>query len=109
MDFNQYQVLAARTIGDLTPNEMLAHAKSGMVAEIGEFHAIYQKHYQGHDLDPEHLKKELGDLLWFMAEYCSAMQWDFEEIARMNIVKLKARYPEGFSAERSLHRAEGDI
>ena len=59
--------------------------------------------------DEAHLKKELGDLLWFMAEYCTAMGWDFSEIARINIQKLIDRYPDGFEEERSIYRKEGDI
>jgi hypothetical protein len=48
-------------------------------------------------------------MLWFVAEYCIAKGWELEEIMQMNIDKLKARYPEGFEAERSLHRKEGDM
>lgn len=110
MTLNGYQNLAARTIDDeMMPWEIQSHALHGMVAEIGELHGIYQKVYQGHEADIEHLKKELGDLLWFIAEYCSGNGWELNDIAKMNIDKLKARYPSGFSAERSLHRKEGDI
>ena len=107
---NEYQRLAARTIAkNLRNDEIESHALHGMVGEIGEFHSLYQKSYQGHVIDMAHLKKELGDLLWFIAEYCTAMDWTLEEIAQMNIDKLKARYPEGFSEDKSLNRKEGDI
>lgn len=110
MLLNEYQKLAGRTIDrEMMPWEIQSHALHGMVAEIGELHGIYQKVYQGHDADIDHLKKELGDLLWFVAEYCTGSDWNLEEIAQMNIDKLKARYPEGFEAEKSLHRKEGDI
>ena len=110
MTGNEYQKLAARTIDDkLSHMEKHYHALHGMVGEIGEIHSIYQKMYQGHHVDSEHVKKELGDLLWFVAEFCTALEWNLEDIMQMNIDKLKARYPEGFSAERSLHRAEGDV
>lgn len=110
MDMNNYQHLASRTINkDLTPVQMGKHALHGMVGEIGEIHSIYQKKYQGHEWDGEHVKKELGDLLWFIAEYCTAKGWKLEDIAEMNIAKLKARYPEGFEETKSLHRKEGDI
>ena len=86
------------------------HALFWLVGEIGELHSIYQKRYQGHTEDTEeHRKKELGDLLWFAAEYCTSQGWSLDEIARLNIDKLKSRYPKGFESERSLHRAEGDI
>lgn len=110
MLLNEYQKLAERTIDrEMMPWEIQSHALHGMVAEIGELHGIYQKVYQGHEADIDHLKKELGDLLWFVAEYCTGSDWNLEEIAQMNIDKLKARYPEGFEAEKSLHRKEGDI
>lgn len=107
---NEYQLLAARTIrSDLSSNEQEMHALHGMVGEIGELHSLYQKEYQGHKFDHEHAKKELGDLLWFIAEYCTAYRWNLEDIMQMNIDKLRARYPEGFDAEHSLNRAVGDI
>lgn len=110
MTLNEYQKLASRTMSDdLTPIGQERHALHGMVGEIGEIHSIYQKIYQGHKPSDEHKKKELGDLMWFIAEYCTANCWDLDEIATMNIEKLKARYPEGFNAEQSLNRAEGDI
>ena len=108
--FNEYQVAAARTIReDMLPYEVESHALHGMVAEIGELHGIYQKVYQMHPANDEHLKKELGDLLWFIAEYCTARDWKLEDIAQMNIDKLLARYPDGFAADKSLHRKDGVI
>lgn len=110
MQFNEYQQLAARTINkERTLFEIRDHALHGIVAEIGELHGIYQKGYQNHPISEEHLKKELGDLLWFIAEYCTANGWDMGEVANMNIAKLLKRYPDGFSADRSIHREEGDI
>lgn len=110
MTGNEYQDLAARTINPENDNDgTMHHALYGMVGEIGELHSIYQKTYQGHELDILHAKKELGDLLWFIAEYCTAMCWDLEDVMQMNIDKLKARYPNGFEEDRSLHREEGDI
>lgn len=110
MKGNEYQKLAARTIGKgLSEHEIESHALHGMVGEIGELHSIYQKAYQGHFPDPLHLKKEIGDLLWFIAEYCTARGWKLEDIMQLNIDKLKKRYPDGFESEKSLHRKAGDI
>lgn len=107
---NEYQKLAARTMnGKLQPIEQEMHALHGMISEIGEIHGIYQKEYQGHKIDEKHLKKEVGDLLWFIAEYCTANGWELEEIMQLNIDKLKARFPDGFEEDKSLHRAAGDI
>lgn len=110
MTGNEYQRLAGRTINvSLTLKGQKQHALHGMVGEIGELHSMYQKIYQGHKFDEVHAKKEVGDLLWFIAEYCTANGWNLEDVMQMNIDKLKARFPEGFDCEKSLHRKAGDI
>lgn len=111
MNSTKYQKLAARTISDqMTHESKLRHALFGMASEVGELHGIFQKSYQGHPINEYHIKSELGDLMWFVAEFCTAMDWRIEDIMRMNIEKLMARYPgEGFDPDRSLNRAEGDI
>ena len=107
---NEYQEMAARTINhDLTKGEQLNHALFGMASEVGELHGIYQKYYQGHELEEIHMKKELGDILWMVAEFCTVNDWKLEDVMHLNIIKLKARYPEKFDPERSLHRQVGDI
>ena len=108
--FEQYQRAAARTIApNMDRRSLMLHALHGIASEVGEIHGLHQKTYQGHPINEEHMKKEFGDLLWFIAEYCTALDWQLEEIAQMNIDKLLARYPDGFDAERSLHRKEGDV
>ena len=110
MTFSDYQELAARTINrDLEDFDILWHGLFCLASEVGEVHGLFQKKYQGHTIETEHLKKEIGDCLWALAEICSACYLDLEEVAKINIEKLKARYPEGFSAEKSLNRKEGDI
>lgn len=110
MTGNEYQRLAARTMDtNLDCKSIEYHALHGMVGEIGELHSIYQKVYQGHKDTEEHKMKEVGDLLWFVAEYCTAHGWNLEDVMRTNIEKLKARFPDGFDSEKSIHRAEGDI
>lgn len=110
MNINEYQKLAARTINqDLNEQGLVMHSLHGMVGEIGEIHSLFQKVYQGHHLNVAHIKKEVGDLMWFVAEFCTGMEWDLADVCEENIEKLKARYPEGFEVEKSLHRAEGDI
>ena len=107
---NEYQKLAARTINPrLRDYEIEQHALHGMAGEIGEIHSLYQKSYQGHEFDEEHVKKELGDLLWFIAEYCTSMGWTLEDVMTKNIQKLNARYPKGFECSKSLNREEGDV
>ena len=110
MTGNEYQKLAARTINkSLSKTENEKHAMLGLFSEIGELSGLYQKVYQGHKLDDKHLKSELGDVLWFVAEFCTAKDWRLEDVMQANITKLKARYPEGFDAEHSLHRKDGDV
>lgn len=110
MEMIEYQELASRTINtDLKLHEIINHAVLGMNSEAGEIAGIYQKGYQGHIIDVNHVKKELGDLLWFIAEWCSAYNISLEDVAWGNIEKLKKRYPDGFSSARSLNRESGDI
>ena len=108
---NEYQRLAMRTcsIPYDQKKEMLYHAIFGLSSEAGEAAGILQKEYQGHEFNKEHMMKELGDSLWMIAEACQALDVSLEEVMQLNIDKLKARYPEGFDAEHSLHRAAGDI
>lgn len=107
---NSYQQLASRTINpELKREEQMYHALHGMVGEVGEIHSIYQKHFQGHPASEEHLKKEVGDLLWMVAEFCTAFGWELEAVMKLNIDKLRERYPDGFDVDKSVNRAEGDI
>jgi NTP pyrophosphatase (non-canonical NTP hydrolase) len=110
MTLNEYQLLAQRTMNlALSHEETSRHALHGMCAEVGEIHGLYQKFYQGHEMDAEHVQKEVGDLLWMLAEFCTVTDWKLGDVAQMNIDKLKARYPQGFCAEKSLNRVEGDV
>lgn len=107
---NVYQLLAARTINKgLSQEQTELHALHGLSGEVGEIHSLYQKVYQGHEMDQEHLKKELGDLMWFIAELCTAKKWNLEDVMALNIEKLKARFPDGFEEDKSLNRKDGDI
>ena len=110
MDLSRYQKLAARTMNpNLDGTETLQHALYTLAAETGEIHGLFQKEKQGHELEREHLIKEIGDAMWALAELCTVCDLDMSSVAETNIEKLEARYPNGFEAEKSLHRAEGDI
>jgi NTP pyrophosphatase (non-canonical NTP hydrolase) len=108
---NDYQRLAMRTCS--IPYEerwnMISHAVMGLASEAGEVAGLYQKTFQGHEFDEEHLKKELGDCLWMIAELCTAYGWDMSDIMELNIKKLKERYPDGFDPEKSKYRKKGDV
>ena len=108
MTINEYQKLAMATLNpDLSRRDMLLNSVMGLCGESGEAIDIVKKWLaQGHELDREKLAKELGDIAWYLAETATALGLDLEDVFAANIEKLKKRYPEGFDAERSIHRAE---
>lgn len=128
MNGNEYQNLAMRTndgnstrrlldmtISDTKQNRInedtgtILNACLGLSGEIGEFNDMIKKWiFHEKELDIEHLKKECGDILWYIAMMCHAFNWNLDEIMKMNIDKLKARYPEGFDIFRENNRENGD-
>lgn len=114
---NEYQKLALRTEksaeanwSSLVRNERLMNGLMGLNGEAGEAIDILKKHlFQDHEFDLEHLAKELGDVAWYLAVSADALGYSLEEILSMNVEKLRARYPDGFEAERSVNREEGDL
>lgn len=111
MTINEYQSLAMRTLNpELDRKDVLINSVMGLCGESSEAIDIVKKWLaQGHELDKEHLAKELGDVAWYLAEAATALNIPLEEIFEANIEKLKKRYPEGFQAERSVMRLKGDI
>ena len=111
MTINEYQDLAMRTVNkDLNKDQMLINSVMGLCGESGEAIDIVKKWFaHGHELDREHLKKELGDIAWYLAEAATALDISLEEVLEANIDKLKKRYPEGFATEKSINRDEKDI
>lgn len=109
--FDEYKKLAMRTaaIPEEDKESRLTHAALGLASEAGEVAGLLQKEFQGHERDKNHIKKELGDCLWMIAEACDALDISMTEVAITNIIKLKTRFPEGFSKERSLNRDKDDI
>ena len=82
----------------------------GLNGEAGEAMDILKKVlFQGHTLDREHMAKELGDVAWYLALAADAIGYDLESVMQMNIDKLRARYPDGFEKDRSVHRKVGDV
>ena len=106
-----YQKLAMTTLNpQLSKQDMLVNGVMGLCGESGEVIDLVKKHlHQGHTLDREKLLKELGDVCWYIAEIAAALDADLGTVLEGNIAKLKARYPEGFDTEHSLHRKEGDV
>ena len=106
MTANDYQKQAMATLNPaLSKKDILINGVMGLCGEAGEAIDIVKKHlHQGHALDREGLKKELGDIAWYLAETAYALEIPLEEILTENLAKLKARYPEGFDTERSMKR-----
>lgn len=113
MTLNQYQTEAMRTASGVTAaseENLMLNGAMGLNGEAGEVIDILKKHiFQGHKLDTEHIAKELGDCLWYIAVCAKGAGYTLDEIAEMNKAKLRKRYPTGFEADKSLHRSEGDI
>ena len=98
----EYQRLAMRTAADGVD---WGNVGLGLAGESGEVADAIKKHlYQGHTLDLPHMKEELGDVLWYVALACKCGGFPMADVMRGNIEKLKLRYPDGFSAERSRGR-----
>jgi NTP pyrophosphatase (non-canonical NTP hydrolase) len=94
--------------------ERMLTAAVGMSAEAGEFTEIVKKIiFQGKKVNEDnlfHLKRELGDVMWYVAQACIGLNISLDEVLQMNFEKLSARYPEGsFNIERSENRVEGDL
>ena len=108
MTINEYQKLAMTTLNPkLSKKDVLINGVMGLCGESGEAIDIVKKHLaQGHELDKDKLAKELGDIAWYLAETAFALEIPLEDILQANIDKLKKRYPEGFSSERSVNREE---
>ena len=92
----------------------LLTAALGLTAESGEFSEVVKKIIlQGKPYNEDnvfHMKRELGDICWYIAQACMALDTSFDEILVMNVDKLKKRYPGGeFDVTKSENRKEGDI
>ena len=101
-------------VGDDADIPRLLTAALGLTAESGEFTEVVKKIIlQGKPYNEEnkfHMKRELGDICWYLAQACMALDTTFDEIIEMNVDKLKARYPGGeFDVHNSENRKEGDL
>ena len=112
-----YPVLSAR-LSQLEANgtnvTQLLTAALGLTAEAGEFTEVVKKIFlQGKPYTEEnvfHMKRELGDICWYLAQACMALDTTFDEVIEMNVDKLQARYPGGsFDVHKSENRKEGDL
>lgn len=111
MNVNDYQQQAMTTLNPaLNRKDVLINSVMGLCGESGEAIDIVKRWLaQGHELDKEHLIKELGDIAWYLAEAATALEVPLDQILQGNLDKLKKRYPDGFEVKRSLVRLEGDL
>ncbi len=108
MNLKDYQDKASRTINpDLNKRDIKINMAMGISGEAGETIDMIKKEiFHGHDINIKDLKKEIGDILWYVAGLATAYNLSLEEIGLMNVEKLKRRYPEGFTEELSKNRKE---
>ena len=112
-----YAVMATR-FAELEANgtntTQLLTAALGLTAESGEFTEVVKKIFlQGKPYNEDnvfHMKRELGDICWYLAQACMALDTTFDEVIEMNVEKLESRYPGGsFDVHHSENRKEGDL
>jgi NTP pyrophosphatase (non-canonical NTP hydrolase) len=113
MDANQYQILASRMLVDepptpVTPQEiMILWNAIGAAGEAGELANMIKKGIlHRHGVDPEKIRDEIGDVLWYLAGLCTQFGFTLGDAMESNIAKLKKRYPDGFSEQDSKLREE---
>ena len=106
MTANEYQniVMSMRNC-KLSEKDLLLSGVMGLCGEAGEVIELVKKWFaQGHSLDRDRLISELGDVAWYLAATAYALQIPLDDVLTNNIEKLKARYPQGFCTENSVHR-----
>ena len=111
MRVNEYQEAAMATLNPaLDKKDVLINSVMGLCGESGEAIDIVKKWLmQGHELDKDHLIKELGDVAWYLAEAATALDVPLETVLQGNLNKLRQRFPNGFDTDASVHRKEDDI
>lgn len=107
LTLNEYQKLSARTANTHDYEEV--NYALGLTGEAGEVADLIKKgEFHGHGVDKVELRKELGDVLWYLSQLARVGGLTLEEVAKGNVDKLAARYPEGFSQEASRNREEDE-
>ena len=108
--FHNYAYDAERTARPYPERRQhFMRAALGLCGEAGEFADLVKKamfHGPGHELDVDKAAKELGDVLWYIADAAAALGISLEKVAEMNRDKLRKRYPEGFQPKASAQRTE---
>lgn len=105
---NEYQQFAYSLTSEAGRKNLVLNGVLGLAGESGECADIVKKHmFQGHELNAEKLKDELGDVLWYIACTASGLGITLEEVALYNVEKLSKRFPTGaFRVSDSVNRHE---
>lgn len=107
MNLLEYQRAVLRTCGVKERHEQIQLAALGIAGEAGEVADLVKKvTFHSHDYDEAKFCEELGDVLWYIALMCTALQIPLQDVIDANIEKLRKRYPDGFDVERSKNREE---
>lgn len=122
MNGNEYQRKAMRTNNHEAGEKIIAsmqagnntgeilNASLGLSGEVGELNDLLKKWiFHEKNIDREHIKKEIGDIMWYIALMAESFGFELDGIMTTNIEKLESRYPEGFDTVRANNRKEGDI
>lgn len=105
LGMTEYQAFVRGLMGS-SDNERASYAL-GLAGEAGEVCDLLKKAWgHGHALDAEKLKKELGDVLWYVAALAEQHGLRLSDVAEANVAKLSARYPQGFSTAASIARVD---
>lgn len=100
-----YQEAVKRTCATRDRDDTTKLALIGLQDELGEIAGPIKKYlWHGHSLDLNHIQDEVGDFLWYLATLCNSLDISLEDAIQGNIEKLRERYPNGFSTERSINR-----
>jgi NTP pyrophosphatase (non-canonical NTP hydrolase) len=109
VNLDQYQDEVVRTRATTDHNETIKMALIGLQDELGEIAGPLKKYlWHGHSLAGEHLLDEMGDVLWYLTTLCNEFNISLEDVLQNNVEKLRRRYPDGFSSERSINREGGN-
>nr|DAR48666.1 MAG TPA: NTP-PPase-like protein [Bacteriophage sp.] len=88
----------------------IVNAAIGLSGEVGELNDMIKKWiFHNTPLDKEHVKKEIGDVMWYVAMMCESFGFSLDDVMQTNVDKLVARYPDGFDTYRANHRAKDDV
>ena len=125
MTGNDYQKLAMRTNDGKATERLerscdvfldfhdmggIVNAALGLSGEVGELNDMIKKWiFHNTTLDKEHVKKEIGDVMWYVAMMCESFGFSLDDVMQTNVDKLIARYPDGFDTYRANHRAKDDV